>query len=111
MRRRKFIILVGGLAVASPGAAWAQAQSDDQCKQASGDVKVIGFLNSSSPEAMPQSLDAFRQGLRDAGYVEGQNIIIDYRWGNDNNQVLPTKARQLAECKVKLIAATGGTPS
>jgi putative ABC transport system substrate-binding protein len=111
MRHRDLIFLLGGLAAAWPLAAHAQPQSGDQCKQGSQDVRVIGFLNPASAEAIPQALAGFRQGLRDAGYIEDQNIIIDYRWANGRYELLPDRAKQLVDCKVELIAATGGTKS
>src|SRR6266508_3081027 len=111
MRRRKFTIFFMGLAFAWPFAIQAQAQAVDECKRASGDIPIIGFLNPAGPEAIPQGLAAFRQGLNDAGYVEGHNVIIDYRWANGNYDLLPEKAKQLVECRVALIAATGGTKS
>jgi putative ABC transport system substrate-binding protein len=111
MRRVKSILLLGGLVAAWPLAAFAQTQSDDACKQASGGLRVIGFLSSSSPDAIARSVAAFRQGLKDAGYIEGENVIVDYRWANGDYGLLPAKAKQLVECKVALIAATGGTQS
>jgi putative ABC transport system substrate-binding protein len=73
MRRREFIALVGGAAAAWPLAAHAQQTS----------VPVIGFLHVAFPERYTQQLSAFRQGLKQSGYVEGQNLAVEYRWANN----------------------------
>src|SRR5262245_66084894 len=74
VRRREFIALVGG-AIACPMRVRAQQQA--------GKVPRIGFLSLTSPSDRPPLLDAFRQGLRELGWVEGQNIVIDYRYAED----------------------------
>jgi putative ABC transport system substrate-binding protein len=111
MRRCKYTLFFIGLACAWPFPPPAQAQAVDECKRASGTIPIIGFLNPAGSESIPRGLAAFRQGLNDAGYVEGYNLIIDYRWANGNYDLLPGRARQLVECNVALIAATGGTKS
>src|SRR5229473_6434004 len=88
MRRREFITLLGGSAVAWPLAARAQQ---------AGKVYRVGFLWE-GPDVFPDALDTFRQGLRDLGYVEGRTIAIEYRWAEGK----PERMRELAEELVRL---------
>ena len=74
-------------------------------------MPVIGFLSSTSPKGYAAYLVAFRDGLRDAGFVEGRNVTIEYRWAEDHYERLPELAADLVLRQVALIAATGGSPA
>jgi putative ABC transport system substrate-binding protein len=101
MRRREFLGAVGGLAAVWPLAARAQQPS----------MPVIGFLNPASPEAVADRVRAFRQGLKDTGYVEGENVAIEYRWAEGQYERLPAMAAELVRRRVAVVAAFGGVPS
>ena len=99
MRRREFITLFGGAAAAWPLAAGAQQPA----------IPVVGFLRSSSIERSPHLVAAFLQGLKEAGYLEGQNVTIAYRSAEGQYDRLATLAADLVQRRVNIIVATGGS--
>ena len=98
MRRREFIAGIGAT-TAWPLAAHAQQKS----------MPVIGYLGGGPPDLSGSSVAAFRQGLRELGYIEGRNIVIEYRWAEGNTDLFPALADELVAFKVDVIMTAGGT--
>jgi putative ABC transport system substrate-binding protein len=100
MRRREFLAVFGGSVTAWPLVARAQQAA----------MPVVGFLGSDSPELYADRLRAFRRGLKDAGYIEAENVAIEYRWANGDNNRLPALAAELVGLRVAVLVSST-TPS
>src|SRR5215831_10143710 len=95
--RRELLVALGGAAAAWPLAARAQQPA----------MPVVGFLDARSQDAIRERLRAFRQGLKDKGYVEGENVTITYRFANNQTDRLPTLAAELVRLQAAVIATAG----
>jgi ABC-type uncharacterized transport system substrate-binding protein len=98
VRRREFITLLGSAAIARPHSARAQAPA----------LPVVGLMGGTSAAEAGKSIAAFRQGLKDTGYVEGQNVAIEYRWAEGLYERLPALAAELVSRPVAVLVTTGG---
>jgi len=97
-KRRQVLTLLGGAAATWPMAAQAQQPA----------MPVIGFLDPRSPDALGDRLRAFRQGLKDAGFVEAENVAVEYRWAENRLDRLPALGADLVRRRVDVIVAPGG---
>jgi ABC-type uncharacterized transport system substrate-binding protein len=97
MRRREFITVFGGTV------AWALVSHAQQSA-----LPVVGLLDTRSPDAFPEGIRAIRQGLKDTGFVERENGVIEYRWGENQADRLPLLAVELVRLRVAVIVTTGG---
>src|ERR1700704_5320455 len=100
MERRRFITLLGGTATVWPLAVRAQQRA----------MPIIGFLHTGSPDGIPQIVAAFQNGLKESNYVEGRNVLIEYRWAEWHPDRLPTLAAKAATSTIPIVFSTGSDP-
>jgi putative ABC transport system substrate-binding protein len=100
MRRRELIMMLGGAAASVGWPFFARAQRPA--------LPVVGFLNPNSPDAAAANVAAFLESLKEAGFIEGQNVAIEYRWAEGHNDRLPALAADLVRRQVKVIVPSGG---
>ena len=98
MRRREFITVLGGAAAGWPLAADAQQPA----------IPVVGFINAGTADASTGRIAAFRKGLSEAGYAEGQNVMVEYHWLEGHYERLPAVVADLVQRRVAVIATPGG---
>ncbi|HKU72062.1 MAG TPA: hypothetical protein VJQ51_14605, partial [Burkholderiales bacterium] len=101
MRRREFLCGLGGSAAAWPLAAHAQQSA----------MPVIGYFNAATAEGYAESLQAFRQGVKESGYIEGESLAIEYRWADNQPDRLPMLAAELVRRRVNVIVANSAPAS
>src|SRR5215475_15717064 len=101
LKRREFLTFLGGAAIAWPVAAHAQQPG----------MPVIGFVSGRSPNESTGVVAAFRRGLGETGFVEGQNLVIAFRWAEGRYHQLPALAGELVGLRVGVLVAAGGTAS
>jgi len=105
LKRREFIRLLGG-AAAVPSLFWPPAARAQQ----PGAASVVGFLSSASPEPFEQFAAALRRGLNQSSYIEGRNLVIEFRWAENHYEWLPAMAGDLVRRQVAMIVASGANP-
>jgi putative ABC transport system substrate-binding protein len=111
MRRRDFIAALGAAASVFPSGVRAQTGRPGETAAQASNAPLVGFLNSASPVTYRFNADAFREGLAQAGFVEGRNVRIEERWANADYNALPALANELVAKGVVAIAATGDVAS